>query len=73
MSYTAQNCLPITAGRKKPRTLLQKLQDMRALARQRQHLGTLDTHLLQDIGITRTQAENEAGKPSWQAPAHWRD
>ena len=34
--------------------------------RQRQTLLDLDAHLLRDIGITREQAEREAGKPFWK-------
>ena len=34
--------------------------------RQRQRLLELNDHLLDDIGITREQAEREAGKWFWQ-------
>jgi uncharacterized protein YjiS (DUF1127 family) len=34
--------------------------------RQRHDLRELDDHLLGDIGITREQARQEAGKPFWQ-------
>ena len=34
-------------------------------SRQRQHLADLDNHLLEDIGLTRKQAEVEAAKPFW--------
>ena len=33
---------------------------------ERQRLLTLDQHLLNDIGITRDQAEKEAGKWMWE-------
>ena len=41
------------------------------LHRQRRRLAALDDHLLQDIGITRQQALQEARQPVWNAPAHW--
>lgn len=34
---------------------------------QRLRLGTLDPHLLRDIGVTRAQARAEAGRPCWRA------
>jgi uncharacterized protein YjiS (DUF1127 family) len=34
--------------------------------RQRQALLELEDHLLDDIGLTREQAEQEARKPFWQ-------
>ena len=35
-------------------------------ARQRSQLAELDDHLLDDIGKTRKQAIEEAGKPFWR-------
>jgi uncharacterized protein YjiS (DUF1127 family) len=35
------------------------------LARQRRMLLTLDERMLKDIGITRAEAEREAGRPFW--------
>jgi len=34
--------------------------------RQRQALLSLDDHLLKDIGVSRVEAEGEAGKPFWR-------
>lgn len=34
--------------------------------RQRRALARLDDHLLDDIGVIRTQASREAAKPFWQ-------
>ncbi|MBA3910174.1 MAG: hypothetical protein C0524_09880 [Rhodobacter sp.] len=42
------------------------------LARSRGQLARLDDHILRDIGLTRAQAEAEATRPVWDAPAHWR-
>ncbi|HAM48359.1 MAG TPA: DUF1127 domain-containing protein [Alphaproteobacteria bacterium] len=37
----------------------------------RQHLRGLDDHLLDDLGLTRAEAEREAARPFWQRG--WRD
>ncbi|WP_375261548.1 DUF1127 domain-containing protein [Palleronia sp.] len=42
------------------------------LYRQRRQLGELDARMLSDIGCSRIEAEAEAGRPVWDAPAHWR-
>jgi uncharacterized protein YjiS (DUF1127 family) len=36
-------------------------------ARQRRALAELDDQLLDDIGLTRSEARREAGKPFWSA------
>jgi len=43
-----------------------------ALARQRRDLAALDDKMLRDIGVTRSQAMQEATRPFWDAPRHWR-
>ncbi|MFW5679116.1 MAG: DUF1127 domain-containing protein [Pseudomonadota bacterium] len=35
-------------------------------ARERRALAELDDHLLRDIGVSRAEADREAGKPFWQ-------
>ncbi|MGR3757654.1 MAG: DUF1127 domain-containing protein [Tranquillimonas sp.] len=40
--------------------------------RQRLALSRLDPHLLDDIGVSRDDADDEAGRPFWDAPATWR-
>lgn len=40
-----------------------------AVRRQRQVLSQLDDRTLADIGLTRQQALNEAGRPVWDVPA----
>jgi uncharacterized protein YjiS (DUF1127 family) len=35
-------------------------------SRQRRALAELDDRLLRDIGVTRTDAEEEANKPCWR-------
>lgn len=38
----------------------------------RRALAKLSAEQLADIGLTRAQAEEEAARPLWDAPAHWR-
>ena len=42
------------------------------LWRQRRALARLDDTALQDIGLTRREAETEARRPIWDAPERWR-
>lgn len=42
-----------------------------AVWRQRQHLARLDSHLLDDIGVTPAEAAAEVARPIWDAPAAW--
>ena len=42
-----------------------------AIWRERQQLASLDAHLLNDIGVTKEQADAEAERPVWDAPARW--
>lgn len=39
---------------------------------QRRQLGALDDRLLDDIGCSRAEADAEAARTAWDAPAHWR-
>ena len=52
--------------------LVHRLGQIQALFRQRRSLATLDDHLLRDIGLTPEQARQEATRPLWDVPAHWR-
>jgi uncharacterized protein YjiS (DUF1127 family) len=40
--------------------------------RQRRHLSHLDDSALNDIGLTRKEADAEASRPIWDAPQTWR-
>ena len=60
-------CRPATPHRRRP-----SIPDLVALWRQRRRLATLDDHLLDDIGVTRGEAETEARRPVWDAPRTWR-
>ncbi|UWQ93299.1 DUF1127 domain-containing protein [Rhodobacteraceae bacterium M382] len=42
-----------------------------AVARQRRALKKLDAAALDDIGITKAQAEAESSRLAWDAPDHW--
>lgn len=44
----------------------------REIARQRRALRRLDQQALADIGLDRQSAEDEAARPAWDAPEHWR-
>jgi uncharacterized protein YjiS (DUF1127 family) len=42
-----------------------------ALRRQRARLAGLDAAALNDLGLTRPEAEAEARRPFWDVPQHW--
>jgi uncharacterized protein YjiS (DUF1127 family) len=52
--------------------LIAGLLRLAAIARSRGRLARLDDHLLQDIGLTRAEAEAEANRPAWDVPSHWK-
>ncbi|SMY08564.1 DUF1127 domain-containing protein [Flavimaricola marinus] len=39
---------------------------------QRRQLGALSGAQLEDLGLTAAEAEQEASRPFWDAPRHWR-
>ncbi|SDX35327.1 DUF1127 domain-containing protein [Litoreibacter albidus] len=43
-----------------------------SLYRQRRALAGLDDTRLNDIGVSRSDAESEALRPVWDAPQHWK-
>jgi uncharacterized protein YjiS (DUF1127 family) len=53
------------------RSFLARLNAAMALRRSRARLASLDTHLLEDIGLDRAAAEAEANRPVWDAPSFW--
>ncbi len=46
--------------------------EIASLRRQRKALLRLDDTALQDMGLTRKQAELEAKRSLWDVPANWR-
>ncbi|MCW8843328.1 MAG: DUF1127 domain-containing protein [Rhodobacteraceae bacterium] len=48
------------------------LADFAALYRQRRALAKLDARSLEDMGISRRDAEAESRRPVWDVPAAWR-
>ncbi|WP_413877297.1 DUF1127 domain-containing protein [Albidovulum sp.] len=59
------------AGRHRP-GLVARLRAALALRRHRARLGDLGDHLLDDIGLSRHEAEREASRPVWDVPHNWR-
>lgn len=49
------------------RTMLKAL----SIWRERRQLQNLDTHLLEDLGLSRTDVEAETKRPVWDAPNRW--
>ncbi len=48
------------------------LWQLAGLRRQRRMLVRLDDHALRDIGLSRADAQDEAARPIWDVPSHWR-
>ena len=46
--------------------------DLMALYRSRHALTQLDQHLLEDIGLSQSEATHEAERPMWDVPSNWR-
>ncbi|MDX2485340.1 MAG: DUF1127 domain-containing protein [Pseudodonghicola sp.] len=65
----------ITAPRRRTAlrpALFSELGRLVAIWRQRRALETLDNRALEDIGVSRAQADAEARRAFWDAPATWR-
>ncbi|SDO14162.1 protein of unknown function [Lutimaribacter pacificus] len=65
LSHALSRFLPVWRSRRPG------LSELFALGRQRHALSRLDDAALDDIGISRDEAETEAARPFWDAPAHW--
>ena len=57
---------------RRSRGIALRLWDLLALRQQRRALARLDAAQLRDIGRTLDEAQAEARRPIWDAPAHWR-
>ena len=55
----------------KPSSVWTLLIKWNGLAKQRAALRTMDDQQLLDLGLTRAQAEAEANRSVWDAPANW--
>ncbi|MEM8655634.1 MAG: DUF1127 domain-containing protein [Pseudomonadota bacterium] len=44
-----------------------------AVWKSRRALARLDARALEDVGLTKDRAAQEAAKPIWDVPATWRD
>jgi len=53
-------------------SVLATITRLHGIRRQRQTLKALDSAMLRDIGVSRAQADAEANRPIWDAPANWR-
>lgn len=60
-------------GRARPsgQPLINRMTRRYDLWRQRRALARLDEAALQDIGLSRREAETEARRPIWDAPESW--
>lgn len=53
-------------------SLIRRLHDMLSLRGQRRRLRDLSDHLLDDIGVSALDARQEAHRPIWDVPEHWK-
>ena len=60
-----------TPHRIKRKALGARILGLLSLARQRRTLAQLDDRALDDIGISRAEAQTEATRPIWDAPDNW--
>ena len=72
--FTTQNttCVSPSRPRRGFGSLLAAIPHALALRQQRNRLAALDERMLKDIGVTPRMAEDEAARPVWDAPQHWR-
>lgn len=71
MAHSLTRRTGITLPKSSHVSIWQRIKMMVALRRQRQHLGALDDHMLNDIGISREAAKVEAARAPWDAPSNW--
>lgn len=69
---TATTSRPARRTAAKPRLpLLARISLHLSAWRQRRQLAKLDARALDDIGVTRAEADAEARRGLWSAPEHW--
>jgi uncharacterized protein YjiS (DUF1127 family) len=59
--------VPGAGFRAGPLRLVERLLGWQERSRQRAMLASLDAHLLRDLGLTRSEAEQEFRKPFWRS------
>ena len=57
---------------RRPTGIFAKVSALLALFSERRRLADMPDHMLNDLGITRSEAEAEARRPIWDSPSHWR-
>ena len=60
------------AHRRPRASILKTVAHLVAVHRQRKALAHMDDAALEDIGISRAEADREAKRPIWDAPETWR-
>lgn len=56
----------------RPASLIARVFSLLGLYSSRQSLARLDDAMLDDIGITRAQAQRESRRSMWDVPSNWR-
>jgi uncharacterized protein YjiS (DUF1127 family) len=76
MTYTVEtgsnSCCPVSHQVGRRFSLLSFVADRASLLRQRRALKALDARALDDVGLSRHEAQKEAKRPVWDAPESWR-
>jgi uncharacterized protein YjiS (DUF1127 family) len=72
MTDLAQDCGCAAPAPRRPLSLGQRFRAALHLRRQRRALAEMDDRMLADMGLTRSQALNEAVRPIWDVPQNWR-
>ena len=68
----SSTCRPARLPARRRFSLLSFVADRAALLRQRRALKALDARALDDVGVSRHDAQQEAKRPIWDAPESWR-
>lgn len=73
MFTATANTLGISSGAvsARPTGLLKTVTNMLQLRKERRALASLDAHALNDIGISKFEALDEAARSAWDAPDYW--
>ncbi len=72
MSSISNNSVRSVSALPRPNGILSNIGLAMAARGQRKALKYLDDAALRDIGLSRAEAEEEANRPIWDVPAHWR-